>query len=884
MTAARGRRYSQIDPNLGGATMRETKGRPQSQAATRSSNQSVRTTGALAFLLPAILVSVGTLSAQTASFGAGRSPEVGAQLTHSAESCAETIAYNRGMLAAVPGDLKLELQLARSLAACHRYGDAVVAYRQILHAEPDAEYVVREAGEALFRAGRGAEAIPVYRKALALNPEDWGVKMGLARALAARGSYTEALQRYDEVLEASPGNYDALQGKALTLYWSDRFVEARSIFDKLHRINPADEEVRRELQQTYQAHEDAYWAALRPPAGGKAEEYLSYYQKRLTAYPKDRDALKAAAYYRVQLNDSEGAIRGYRQLLEAYPDDRDARVELARLLAQKQDYAGAISLDQELLQATPHDVETMESLARLYTWSGQLGKAFETYQALSTEQPANRSYRIEEARLEFQSKNYPAVRNTVAEVLSADPQNRAAHLLLAQLDLKQGHLANSLRQFEQILAQDPKDRDALYGKAQVEYYQGRLRDAQGVAERLVKENPKDFDALVLLASIERARSDRQATLSLLDRAARLSPNNPEVETLRRNVEWRSSLHTSASYAREIGEPGRAPIQGSASAREDLRTSSLGTRFETAFLPRSECSLSLSALPSESPLGAIRGATAPDQFMYQQSTRVSSYFTLRGGAGLMRFGPGTPQNVPGQPEPIVGAATRPIGFLGGSLWAEKKARFDLSVSRSAIIYTPLAVRLGVVESRLEGGLSLFPTPNVELHLSAFDARFESEAYDHVTYANVKTKTGRLVHHVVDREQGGGGSLTLNWNAVRRPYFGFDTGYSALAYGFDGARRNVYLGFFNPSFYQRHLLTTRFYGKLSGPVGYDFSSGFGVQQVEQGRALTRAVILSPAFSVRASSRVTFNLGYTYYNFAETLGVLTGNSVQLSTDYRF
>lgn len=855
---------------------------PETSAGKGAANREIGAVcTALALLLTAILASAAVLQARSSHPDDVTAPQAGAQLTHSAESCDETLAYDRGRLAVKPSDFQLELALARSLAACRRYTEAVAVYRHLVDASPEAEYLVRETGQTLFHAGRSAEAIPVFRRAIALNSRDGEARLGLAQALGARGSYAEALERYDQVLTESPDDYDALEGKAMVLYRSNHFVEARAILDKLQRTNPADPEVHRALQQVSKAHEAAYWTAERPPAPAKPEEYLNYYEKRLASYPKDHDSLKAVAYYKAQLGDYEGAIGGYQQLLGAYPGDRDAKVDLARLLGQRQDYATAITLDQELLAAQPRDVETMENLARLYTWSGRLADALGMYRTLAAQPRANHDYRLEEVRLEFEMKDYGAARSDVAELISADPQNRGAHLLLAQVNLKEGHLASSLREFDAVLRQDPKNHEALYGKAQIEYYQGDVRHAQALAERLVHEYPQDFDAVVLLANIQRVRHQRRSAVALLDHAERLSPHNPEVSDLRERIEWPSTLHMTASYAREISQPGTAV--GDQGAREDLRTFGYGTTLETAFLPRSDSSLAVSYLPSNSPFGALQGAVAPSQFIYQQASEVSSWLTLRGGIGLVHFGPVTLNDIPGRLLPVAGVGISPIGFLGAGFSAPKRTRFDFTWSRSAITYTPLAVRLGVIESRLEGNLSLFPTPSTELDLSAFGGRFDTEPYDHVSFANPQMRTGPIVRHTLDRDRELGASATFNWHAVRRGHSGFDVGYSGLAYGYHGQPK-AYMGFFDPGFYQRHLLTTRFYAKLSGPLGFDLSDAIGVQQVEHGQPYTRGLMLNPAFTLQASPRLSFKLGYIHYNYAETLGVLSGNGVQLATDVKF
>ena len=137
---------------------------------------------------------------------------------------------------------------------------------------------------------------------------------------------------------------------------------------------------------------------------------------------------------------------------------------------------------------------------------------------------------------------------------------------------------------------------------------------------------------------------------------------------------------------------------------------------------------------------------------------------------------------------------------------------------------------------------------------------------------------------DRDRASGGSVIFNRNLVRSERVSFDAGYSGLAYGYQGYSRRVYMGFFNPSFYQRHLATTRLYGRLWGPAGYDFSGGAGLQQVRQRQALTRGLILNPALTFKASRRLSLRLGYVHYNFAQALGPISGNAVELSSDFKF
>jgi hypothetical protein len=137
--------------------------------------------------------------------------------------------------------------------------------------------------------------------------------------------------------------------------------------------------------------------------------------------------------------------------------------------------------------------------------------------------------------------------------------------------------------------------------------------------------------------------------------------------------------------------------------------------------------------------------------------------------------------------------------------------------------------------------------------------------------------------VDQNHGRGASVTFNHHVLHKEPVTLDVGYSGLVYGYLNPWR-PYLGFFNPSFYQRHYLTTHVMGKIYGPLGYDISADGGIQQVEHDSPIKPALLLSPAFTLRTSPRLSLTLGYTHYDSSEAVGTLSGNAVRLSTDWKF
>jgi tetratricopeptide (TPR) repeat protein len=811
-------------------------------------------------------------------------------LTADPARCAESIGFERRALELSPDDSSVQLMLARSLVRCQQYAEALAMYKQYLEAHPKSGGALFDVAQVLFREKRIPEATEAFRNLLKISPDNRGASLGLAQCLAASGNYQEALVRYDEALKSELDNYDALQGKAYVLYWTEHFAQARAIFEKLAGQRPSDLQNQQALDDIAKAEEAARWAALRPAPGSPPEEFVVFYQKRLASYPGDLSALKGLAYSEAQADNVPAAIGGYQRILDKNPDDLNAQKELARLLAQSGQYDKALPLYQSVVKNNPGDTASVEALGRVYFWSNRPADALPIYQQLLAKDPTNIGYKMQVARLELQLKDYPAARNALAAVVSADPNNREARLALAQLDFQQGHQDEALQQYDQVLKQDSKDATALLGKAQISYYQGNIPAAQEAATEAVNQHPQDFDALFLLANIEHARGHRHQTMEYLNQADQVHPGTPQVQELKQRVreEGAVTLHTSASYAREIGPPSAI---GRTSANEDLRMYSYGTRLGFSILPKTDSYLSLSYMPTNSPPGpfldaqggriptGITGAAAPAFFLYRQMTRFSKKFLLRAGAGAVRFGPGGQVMLPGQPAPVTGGKVEAIGQAGFTVAPSTHFSFDVDVSRSPFAYTPTSAKFGVLQDSAHAGFNFFLTKRADLHFDYIYQHYTTADFGACYATDGVTPEGSSCH-----DQSHGGTALFHWNLVNMERFGLDIGYDGMLYGFAGQRRHVYMGFFNPSFYQRHLATGRIFGKLFGPVGYDISGGLGLQQNGQGNAMTRAWNVSPSFSLRVSDHLTLGARYTHYNTAQALGPLRGNAVTVTTDWRF
>jgi tetratricopeptide (TPR) repeat protein len=815
-------------------------------------------------------------------------------LASSPQRCEESIEYGRQAMKISPDDQSLELVLANSLAYCRQYSEAIEHYRHYLKAQPRAEGVFYELAQALLRSHKTEESISVLESLLKLDPANLDAQLSLSQAHAALGQYGEALEGYHQVLNVDPDNYDALQGNAFVLYWTKHFAEAQQIFRELQKRQPADAQNAEALAGIGRAQEQAHWESLRPASDAPPEDFARYFEKRLASYPDDVIALRGWGQTQTRLKNYPAAIHAYQQLAEKKPQDVDARMEMARLLFLNGQTAESIETYKHIVKDNPSNEDALARLGGVYIQARRAEDAAAIYKQLSAMHPNNLDYKLELARLELALHDYPAARDVLTSVLFSDPRNHEARISLAQVELSEGAWDASLKHFGQVLKEDANDPDALMGKARITFYKGDLGQAQDSAAMVVKEQPRNFDAVFLLASIEHARGNPKSALALLDQAAALAPNDQGVAQMKERLreEAHVTITTTATFAREIGPPGACLDSqgcGQLDLHEDLRTSSLETTIQARVIPRTESFFSFTSLPSNSPMGrdamgspiptGISGAVAPQQFLYRQSTSLASRVSLRLGAGWVRFGPGIPVEIPAQAEKINSAASSALAQGGISFTPSKKLDFYLDVDHSAVPYTPVSVRLGVMENRVQGGVNIFPTRRTEIHADFFFAAYNSERYLHADVIRGQT----VFSYGTDRDHAHGGSAAFTQNIFGSTRLSFDAGFASKFFGFGGQTQESFMGFFNPGFYQSQMVTTRLYGKLWSPVSFDFSDGVGIQQTEHSGALTRAINLSPAVTIKVSRKFAITLGYIHYNTGQALGTLSGNAIRVTTVWK-
>ncbi|MGH9359654.1 MAG: tetratricopeptide repeat protein [Terriglobia bacterium] len=634
------------------------------------------------------------------------------------------------------------------------------------------------------------------------------------------------------------------------------------------------------LRQTGLAADVSRWRSLRPAPESPPQAFVSYYLSYLAGHPRDATAFKSLAVAEARLGNYPAAIDADHGALRLNPQDQSAQAHLALVLSWNRQYSASIEIYRALLQKSPKSLILLQSLSRVYLWSGQRKEALQAEKQLQALNPSNEQYELAAARLEMDLEKDGDADKTLHRLLNQHPQDTEARILEASLEQKEGRLEQALKDYDSALGENFENAAALYGAAQIDFYLGRPSPAYPLASRLVAERPADFDALVLLARIDRARGSRKAAMSLLSRAAQLSPDNRGVQALETRVRGESAvtIHTTASYAREVA------LTKYGHEAEDLNSYGGNVRIGFKALPRSQSYLQISSMPSNSPEGILRGTVAPSELLYGQTTEISRRLVARGGLGVARTGAGFIPSVDTGPLTLRSPEIVPVGFGGFSFIPSGKLRLDFTLSRQAITDTPVSVQFGAMKIRLDAGIRYVFSGRTHFTASVFHERDSTPVY-----MQTDLFSGQM------RDSGSGVSVKIRHDLVESERFSLQAGYSGLAMGYAGERKGIFMGFFNPRFYTRHFATSRLKGTLWGPLDYTLIADLGLQQIDQGLPATWAYQFGPSLTLRFGRGHSITAGYLHYNSAELFGYyqvglfktpdfgkLDGNALTLSSDW--
>jgi tetratricopeptide (TPR) repeat protein len=194
----------------------------------------------------------------------------------------------------------------------------------------------------------------------------------------------------------------------------------------------------------------------------------------------------------------------------------------------------AIHEFEEIIRIEPDDQAAYLNLGRLYEAQGAPQKAEEIYRKLLGGQPDSDQAVRALAQLQLDSGNFAGAVASLEKFLTATPDAAEVWQLLGDAHSsveKFDKAADAYRHASELVPEEP---DFLKQYAQALYFDTQYEEAGKVFQKLYLQDSSDLGSLVLMSEVYRHQMNFKPEAAglaraLLQRAAQLMPDNPQIE-------------------------------------------------------------------------------------------------------------------------------------------------------------------------------------------------------------------------------------------------------------------------------------------------------------------------------------------------------------------
>ncbi|HEY0839971.1 MAG TPA: tetratricopeptide repeat protein [Vulgatibacter sp.] len=428
---------------------------------------------------------------------------------------ADAAASLRRAIELAPGEAESYVVLARLLA---RSGDDVGAEavaRALADVEPGNGEAWRALANAATERGRPAAYRRYLQRAVQANPRDLGSALALALAEEAQGRHEDAARRFEGILEREPEHADALLGAArMALARKDR-PSAEAFFAQL--VGTAADPSLARLRAGEVWVDAGFPDEALPILDGAPEDPRLAYAKGLLLEGMARFPEAAEAFGTVPEGAGDlawiAAARRASCLSRSGAHD-DAITAMDRALAGA---AAGTEVATEILSLAPE----------VFRRAGRSGEAVRRLESLVQGGAPAPAVALARA-LEDAGRGDEAL-EVLSDAVRRLPGDEMATFALASARERRGDLAGAVALMQDFLRANPGHPHALNFIGYVWVERGiRLEEARRMILEAVKQRPQDPAILDSLGWCEVKRGEARLGSSILERAARLAPNDPEI--------------------------------------------------------------------------------------------------------------------------------------------------------------------------------------------------------------------------------------------------------------------------------------------------------------------------------------------------------------------
>jgi len=274
-------------------------------------------------------------------------------------------------------------QWTNALSNSQRHGDCAAAIEKLIEEHPgERRNQLQRLMWAYKNAGKNDKAVEAGREYARLNPRNGHSYGQLGDLFRQMGKDEDALQAFQEALKHSPSGSTKWQWK----------LKVGEIYRDTGKLDEAESLARELVGSPTTGHRARQGEALLVSvlkASGKLDRWTKDLEEKVTANPKDQQALKQLAAVYKGDNRLEAATVVFQQLVAVAPSKNHYQ-EFINLLSRARRYDDQIEVYEEFFAKYPDQKRNqMTSLLYVYRNAGRVEEAVEAAKEYAKQQPTN---------------------------------------------------------------------------------------------------------------------------------------------------------------------------------------------------------------------------------------------------------------------------------------------------------------------------------------------------------------------------------------------------------------------------------------------------------------------------------------------------------------
>jgi len=374
--------------------------------------------------------------------------------------------------------------------------------------------LLREAAQ-LIQTGRVAEAEVILRRALAAAPRNADAHNLLGIVLDQRGLAEEAEREYRTVLRLNPKAISALANLGVLLAHTKRPVEAIETLESVLRLVPGHPQATINLGLLY-ASQGEY---------KRAEDFLA---RANTLQPQTFDILYqlgVSLYYLKRFDEAGNALEAASALSTT---DAEPFYFLGLIASARGQDEVAGELWEKAITLRPNYAEPNFMLGELLSKRNLLGAAKDHYERALQLDPSQPAHHIRLGVTQLLLGNFIQSLQILQSAAERFPKIAELHYFAAIAARGLGDYELALSELAKSLSLQPNSADGLALSGAINLDRGNFAEAEKLFRRALEVNQEHFNATYDLGRLLIKTQRYAEALPLLQRAAELHPNSPEV--------------------------------------------------------------------------------------------------------------------------------------------------------------------------------------------------------------------------------------------------------------------------------------------------------------------------------------------------------------------